>query len=411
MMWMAGYASRTKPAEGVALDLFAKALALEDPAGKRLIILTLDLIGIPRTLRINVAVRLQKEQGIDPACLMMNASHTHCGPELRVTSTELTDEPNRRAAEATAYTEKLENTLVALASDALKHLQPASLRYSFARCGFAMNRRTPGAKGYANHPYPQGPVDHQVPVLKVTGADGKEIAIAFGYNCHNTTMSFMQFCGDYAGYAQLDLEQEHPGAVALFINGCSGDQNPYPRGKIEQVQTHGRSLASAVDAALETDLIALTGPLRAAYQEIPLAYSPVPSAAELETRQKSTSALETAYAGRLMTLLKQRGSLPSDYPYPVQVIRLGDQLTLVALGGETVVDYSLRLKSEAKDAAVWVAGYSNDVMTYIPSLRVLKEGGYEAGDAMKYGSHPAPWSDKVEEQILSTVHRLRKTLE
>lgn len=411
MMWMAGYAGRTKPAEGVALDLYAKALAIEDPAGHRLVIVTLDLIGVPRTLRSNVATRAGKEHGIDPAFLLINASHTHCGPELRATNTELTDEPNRRAGEATAYTEKLETTLVTLIGEALHKLQPAHLRYSFARCGFAMNRRTPTAKGYSNHPYPQGPVDHQVPVLQVTAADGKELAIAFGYNCHSTTLGFQQFCGDYPGFAQKYLEQAHPGAVALFVNGCSGDQNPYPRGKIEQVQTHGQSLATAVEAALTTDLLTLTGNLRAAYEEIPLAYSPVPTSAQLDERQKSTNKLDAGYAGRLMGLLKQRGSLPTEYPYPVQVFRLGDQLTMATLGGEVVVDYGLRLKRELKDPAVWIAGYSNDVMTYIPSLRVLKEGGYEAGDAMKYGSHPAPWSDQVEEQIVGTVQRLRKSLD
>ena len=110
-------------------------------------------------------------------------------------------------------------------------------------------------------------------------------------------------------------------------------------------------------------------------------------------------------------MLNDRGSLPADYPYPVQVIRIGSSVTMIALGGEVVVDYGLRLKREIHDPFVWMAGYSNDVMTYIPSLRVLKEGGHEAGDAMKWGSHPAPWSDKVEEQIVVEVHRLRKLIE
>ena len=194
----------------------------------------------------------------------------------------------------------------------------------------------------------------------------------------------------------------------MFVNGCSGDQNPYPRGKVEQAETHGRALASAVDAALATHMHALTGTLNATLEEIPLAYGPLPNEPQLQERTKSASKLDAGYAGRLLGVLKERGSLPTNYPYPVQVLRLGDQLTLVALGGEVVVDYALRLKREIKDAHVWVAGYSNDVMTYIPSLRVLKEGGYEAGDAMKWGTHPAPWSVNVEEQIVDTVLRLRQ---
>ncbi len=412
MMWMAGYASRSKPADGVTLDLYAKTLVIEDAHGERAAIITLDLIGVPKSMRDTLAARISQQHGIKPSALLINASHTHSGPELRSTRTDATDEPTVRAAEADAYTAKLESTLAGMVGDCISRLQPAHLRYSNARCGFAMNRRTPDAKGgYKNHPYPPGPVDHQVPVLQITDAAGKELAIAFGYACHNTTLGLQQFNGDYAGYAQQAIETEHPGIVALFVNGCSGDQNPYPRGKIEQAQTHGQSLASAVDAALATDLQELTGSLRSAYEEIQLAYGPTPTESQLIERQKSSNKLDAGYAGRLLGVLKERGSLPSQYPYPVQVLRLGNQLTLVALGGETVVDYSLRLKRDLKDANVWVAGYSNDVMTYIPSLRVLKEGGYEAGDAMKWGTHPAPWSENVEEQIVGTALRLRQTLE
>ena len=410
MMWMAGYASRTKPAEGTTLDLFAKTLMLEDQQQQRLVIVTLDLIGVPKSMREELAQRLEKQHGIKPAFLLINASHTHSGPELRSTRTDATDEPARRADEASAYTLDIEGKIVAMVGDCIARLQPARVHYSYARCGFAMNRRTPSEKGYDNHPYPQGPVDHQVPVLKVSDAQGKELALAFGYACHNTTLGLLQFNGDYAGYAQQAVEIAHPGVVALFVNGCSGDQNPYPRGKVEQAETHGRSLASAVDAALASNLQELSGSLRAAMEEIPLAYGPVPTSPQLMERQKSGNKLDVGYAGRLLGILQARGSLPTQYPYPVQVLRIGDQLTMAALGGEVVVDYSLRLKREIQDPHVWIAGYSNDVMTYVPSLRVLKEGGYEAGDAMKWGTHPAPWSANVEEQIVGAVHRLREGL-
>ena len=411
MMWMAGYAGRTKPAGGVTLDLFAKLLVLEDSKGQRLLMITMDLIGVPKSLHDSLAQRMEKEHGIKPAFFLINASHTHSGPELRATRTDTTDEPVRRETEAQAYTQKLEDTLVRLTGECIARLQPAHLQQSFARCGVAMNRRTPDGKaGYSNHPYPQGPVDHQVPVLRVTSADGKEIAISFGYNCHNTTLGLQQFNGDYAGYAQRELEAAHPGTVAMFVNGCSGDQNPYPRGTVALAEQHGRSLATAVEAALTTNLQEITGTLGAAYEEIPLAYSPVPNEQQLADRAKSTNKLDASHAGRLMSLLRERGSLPTQYPYPVQVLHIGDQLLMVTLGGEVVVDYGLRLKQELKSPLVWVAGYSNDVMTYIPSQRVLREGGYEAGGAMKWGSHPAPWSDQVEEQIISTVHRLNAKL-
>jgi hypothetical protein len=166
-----------------------------------------------------------------------------------------------------------------------------------------------------------------------------------------------------------------------------------------------------VDAALGTEVRHLTGKLRAAYAEIPLAYDTLPTREALLEAKLAKVKLDASHAGRVLARLEKDGKLPQDYPYPVQVIRVGDSLTWVTLGGEVVVDYSLRLKKEMKDPVVWVAGYSNDVMTYIPSLRVWKEGGYEAGDAMKWGSHPTRWSDKTEDHIIRTVHELRQRLE
>ena len=259
-MWMAGYAARTKPSEGVELDLYAKALVVEDRAGARWALVTMDLIGVPRNVRLFVAERAEKQFGIAPARLVLNASHTHSGPELRTGRTHGADDPARHDAEATAYTEKLQATLTRLIGEACEKIAPATLDYGHARCGFAMNRRTPDGKGgWQNFPNPDGPVDQSVPVLRVAGADGKEVALVFGYSCHCTTLGHQKFSGDYAGYAQQYLEEAHPGVVSMFMNGCSGDQNPYPRRTTELAQAHGRSLATAVEAALTTKLKPLSG--------------------------------------------------------------------------------------------------------------------------------------------------------
>ncbi|MBX7208485.1 MAG: neutral/alkaline non-lysosomal ceramidase N-terminal domain-containing protein [Verrucomicrobiaceae bacterium] len=411
-MWMAGYAARTKPSEGVELDLFAKALVVQDAMGAKFALVTLDLIGVPRNVRLAVAERVRKELGIDAAHLTLNASHTHSGPELRTTSVHGADDPARREEEAAGYTNKLQDTIVRLITEAAAKARPAALDYCSARCGFAMNRRTPDGKGgWNNFPNPAGPVDHTVPVLKLSGADGKEIALVFGYSCHCTTLGHQKFSGDYAGYAQQYLQEAHPSAVAMFMNGCSGDQNPYPRRTMELAQTHGRSLATAVEAALTTNMKPLTGSIRAAFREIPLAYDKLPTREELLAEKESKDKYAAAHGARVLAKLDADGKLAPDYPYPVQVVRLGNDLTWITLGGEVVVDYSLRLKKEIKDPIVWVSGYSNDVMAYIPSLRVWTEGGYEGGGAMRYGTHPTRWSEKTEAHILSTVFALRKEVD
>ena len=410
-MWMAGYAGRTKPSEGVELDLFAKAFALTDQEGGRFVLVTLDLIGVPRNVRLAVAERAKKEHGIEPANLAINASHTHSGPELRTSRVHGADDVAQREQEAAEYTTALENTILRLIGEALNKAVPAHLDYSQARCGFAMNRRTPDGKGgWSNFPNPAGPVDHTVPVLKATSADGKELAVIFGYACHCTTLGHQKFSGDYAGYAQQGIEQAHPGAVAMFMNGCSGDQTPYPRRTMELAQTHGQTLATAVESALQTHMKRLTGPIRAAYREIPLAYDTLPTKEKLLEEQKSADKWLSTHATRVLERIEKEGPLPASYPYPVQVLRLGKDLTWITLGGEVVIDYALRFKADIKDPIVWVSGYTNDVMAYIPSRRIWKEGGYEGGGAMIYGSHPTRWSENTEEHISTTVMELRKSL-
>ncbi|MCA9133695.1 MAG: neutral/alkaline non-lysosomal ceramidase N-terminal domain-containing protein, partial [Planctomycetales bacterium] len=302
---MAGYAGRKEPAEGTEQDLFGKAIAIEDRQGNRVVFVTLDLIGVVEELRARVARQVQEKYQLPSHALLMNASHTHCGPAYE-------------RDDAKDYFSTLTTTLVALVGQSLEQLQPAKLTYSFASCSVAMNRRTPTDEGFRNHPNPNGPVDHTVPVLSVRNPDDDALrAAVFGYACHNTTMGFLQWMGDYAGYAQEYFEKDHPGVTALFMMGCGGDQNPYPRSELKYAHMHGRSLATAVEAALEVN------------QSQPRHQRPLSGLL--------SSVLETV---DLEFVTPDR----ADFAYPVQVIRFGDDLMLVALGTEVVVDYALRLK-------------------------------------------------------------------
>ncbi len=409
-MWMAGYASRTKPAEGKETELHAKALAIEDASGTRLVMVTLDLIGIPRTLRKQLEVRCAQSYALPPAGLLLNASHTHSGPEFRVGRAPADDGEFNPTSQGEQYGKELEDKLFKLIGDALKNLAPARLGYTHARAGFAMNRRLPTPDGVKNSPYPDGPVDHAVPVLRVTSADGKQLrAVVFGYACHNTSLSLYAWNADYAGYAQQYVEAEHPGTVAMFMMGCGGDQNPYPRRTLEWCQQHGRALANAVETALLVAPKELSGPLHCAYDEVRLDYDTIPSREVFAARVESRDRYEAAHAKRFLARLDAGETLPSNYPCPVQAVSFGKELLLIAIGGETCVDYSLRLKRELADkaGAVWVAGYSNDVMGYIPSRRVRVEGGYEGETAMRFSTtHPGPWAPDLEEKIISKTHEL-----
>lgn len=402
-MWLAGYAARDRPSEGTVQDLFVKALALEDGAGERLLIITCDLIGIPRELRDSVAADAASRHGIPPQALLLNASHTHCGPELRADRASVRGLPDDRVRQSAEYHRWLEGRILEAIAAALERLEPARLEYCHARCGFAMNRRLPVNGTYQNSPNPDGPVDHSVPVLVVRDPEGGLKTLLFGYACHNTTLGFYQFCGDYAGYAQEYLQTDHPGVTAMFLMGCGGDQNPYPRSTLELAQHHGRTLANSVMAALATPPRPIRGPLRSALRTVTLEFAPPPSRETLLTLRESQDQYERRHAEVLLEQLDGEGGISTEYDYPVQAVRFADDLLLVALAGEVVVDYSLRLKRELDAPIVWVAGYSNDVFGYVPSLRVLREGGYEAGGAFRYSRFPGPFTESVEQRIIDTV--------
>ena len=161
-MWMGGYASRTKPSQGKVHDLFAKALVLEDGQSHRFVIVTTDLLGITPELRSFVSDEIEKRYGLPDHALLMNASHTHCGPEIREGLVLQRNGDAAFAAKARQYTRQLSAKIVGLIGQAIDKLQPANLTYSYARAGFAMNRRRPTPDGYKNSPYPDGPVDHPV---------------------------------------------------------------------------------------------------------------------------------------------------------------------------------------------------------------------------------------------------------
>jgi hypothetical protein len=410
-MWAAGYASRNKPSEGKEHDLYVKALALEGPAGNRAVVLTADLIGIPRSLAEPVAALVKKKTGLPRERLMLTISHTHCGPVIADNLADMYLMPPEEARKVGPYTEKLRGWMVDVIVKALDRLAPAQLEVGKGTARFAVNRRKPTEKGVINAANPGGPVDHDVPVLAVR-AKGKLLAVVFGYACHNTTMQYYRWSGDYAGFAQADLEEKHPGATALFWAGCGGDANPLPRSKIELCQKYGKDLATAVDDVLAGKMTPVTGRLATRFATVALPLAALPGKQQWAADMLSKNHALRARAKKMLATLEKGGKIDDHYRhYPVQAWALGDQVTWVALGGEVVVDYSLRLKKElAGKRAVWVAGYANDVMAYIPSARVLKEGGYEADSSMIYYGLPAKWAPAVEEKIVARVHELVKDL-
>jgi len=407
-IWMSGYAARTHPSDGVITRLWAKALAIESSPGNRIVIVATDVVGIPRAVADQVAARVKNQYGLKRSQFLLNASHTHTGPMVWPNLSNLTVLPPGEQEKLIEYQRKFTDALVTVIGGAIQDLAPAGIGFGQGSIAFAVNRRQATATGVRIGVNPDGPVDRTVPVLKIADAAGKVRAVLFGYACHNTTLTAAtyQLSGDYAGFAAAALEQQHPGATALFLILCGADQNPNPRGTVELARQYGGALASEVDRVLSTPMTPVSGPIRTVFRLTPLRLAPR-TRQDLEAERKSSVPAEVRRANLMLKALDE-GKRIDQIEYPVQVARFARTLTLIALGGEVTVDYGLRIKREYPQEPIFTAGYSNDVMCYIPSARVLREGGYEAIDSMAYYGQAGPFAGDVEDRIFAAIHRAMK---
>jgi prolyl-tRNA editing enzyme YbaK/EbsC (Cys-tRNA(Pro) deacylase) len=412
-LWMAGYAARKQPSQGVSQELYAKALVLQDSSENVAVLVTTDLLGFPASFVQRIADRVAASTGLTRDQMLFNASHTHAGPALAKTlhiAYEMTDEQWAQVAE---YTRQLEDKLVKLIQSAMQTLQPVHVNFGETKASFAVNRRVSTETGYVIGANRAGPVDHRVPFLTVDTEQGKLFAVVFSYACHCTTLqgNNYHFHGDYAGVAQGWLEQRHPDSTALFVTGTAGDANPYPRGTRALAEEHGTELARAVDQAMTGPLKPIHPRLRTVFDIAQLEFKAPPSKEEFTKRLGEDNPYRRKHAQHYLDLLTKTGKIPDEYPFSIQIWNLGKDVLLVALAGEVVVDYGIRLKRELPEYDLWVAGYSNDVFAYIPSVRILEEGGYEAEDSMIYYGQPGPFSPTVEDTIVLKVKELTKRLE
>lgn len=410
-MWMMGYASRKTPATGTMTELWAKALALEDAKGTRSVLIAMEVSNTYRDLSNRVCEQLAGKYQLPRESIALCATHTHSGPVVGHRAYFLFDETHQRLKEE--YDKILERKLVAAAEQAIERLSPCRLSWGVGRATFAVNRRNNRAADVPDLRAAgklKGPEDHDVPTLFVHDKNGQPIAIVCGYACHATVLSGYEWSGDWPGFAQIELEKQYPTAVAIVWAGCGGDQNPLPRRKVEFAQQYGRDIAQAANEIRARQTRPVEGLLGCTFAEIDLAWAHIPSREELESEAKSTNRYLVARAKQLLETLEREGRIAPTYPYPIQTWQLGDGPTFVFLGGEVVVDYALRLKAELGNKETWVAAYANDGMAYIPSERVLSEGGYEGATAMIYYGRPSAWAAGVEDRIVREVHRQKALL-
>lgn len=379
-VWMSGYASRDKPFQSVEADLYAKALALIDKEGNRAILITSDLIGFPADVAEPICERISQKTGLKRSRILLSSSHTHTGPGTTTKTQSEGDLPTEDAKRLYDFTGWLQDRVVELAIEAFeKEPTPARLSRGTGVVNFVMNRREPTANGVILGFNPRGPADRSVPVLRIESLDGELLGVVFQAAAHNTTLGSKHFfiCGDYAGFSQEYVERKFPGVQAMFMLGCAGDANPHPRGTLEDSRAHGDELGAEVCRVLETKLTSVKGALKTEFTQVALPLQPILSEKEIQSYISQSGGWRKWVGGKMLEIHNSGEPAPAHYSAPLALWQFGDDLTLVAMSGEVVVDYVYLMEKTLGPLNLWVSAYCNDVYGYLPSARVLREGGYE----------------------------------
>ncbi len=391
-----GFGSRREEAEGKSQTLWAKALAISAGESQPVVLVAIDNLGVRQSMVDQVAGELNKKYGLPRENFVLTFTHTHCAPKVNGASDTIFSSPipADHQLHIDRYTEELPGHLIKVASEAIENRQPATLEWQVGRVSFATNRRTPG-----------GPVDHDLPVLMARDAHGKPFAIYTSYACHCVTLSFNMYSGDWAGYAQELIETAFPDTISLVSIGCGSDSNPssgVANDRVSLAQAQGQEIADEVKRLFEVPGRRVEGAPRAVLERIPLDLNPLPTRQDLEAQMKAGGSVGYNASWQIAKL--DRGEeLVSKLDYPIQSLILGDDLQIVFLAGEVCVDYSLRLKKELKAEHLWINGYSNDFCAYIPSERLLREGGYGGGGEVPYFALPTTLKAGLEQQIIEAV--------
>lgn len=408
-VWLAGYGTKRAP-DGKLHDLWMKAIAFEDDNSNRAVLITSDFQGVPKIMSDRVFEQVKQKFGLERKDIQFTFSHNHCGPRLGDDLIDYYPVDPEQMQLVEEYTDEMVTQSVELVRKALADLSPGTIQTGAGRATFAVNRRNNReadvpAMLEKGQPF-AGPVDHAVPVMTVTRPNGQVAAILFGYACHPTTLSFLTWCGDYPGFAQLELEEKHPGAQAMFVNTCGGDQNPLPRRTVELCRKYGHELAVGVEEGLRGPMTPVSVGLKTAFEYVELPYLKTVTRSDLEAYANESNAIRARWAKRLLKQLDNGVNFPNSYPYPVHAWKLGKEMLVLGQGAETVVDYALRFKKEY-GPGTWVLGYVDDMISYIPSRRVWEEGGYEGGSNLyEYGRPALRWGDDIEDRIADAMKRL-----
>lgn len=428
---MGGYISRDHGCTGVLEDLFLQSLYLEDENHHALVIVGADIVFFPKEVTDAVCRRLRQELPSRGLTILLNASHTHCGPH---TVPQLLDSPS---PECGSYLNFLKETVISTTRKAFEARKPMWLKWRTAEARLSMNRRLirNGTCHFA--PDPKGAIDPQVTVWSLHGDAGQTPSMVwFSYSCHPNTHAGYLISPDWPGIARkIIVEKLGSHATAIFTQGTCGEirppWTPGQPGTPEQAKQMGGQLADVVLNSLATGQDIHTPVFRSASATIPLPFSSCPTEEDLNIfegdsvdpewcRQHLPTCVPLVSSQEEMTRnrrirrlwtarMRERracGDLGKPLGLGTTLVELAPDFRILAMEGEICFDLARQIRRQTAQPNLQIMGYTNDGPGYIPSERILREGGYEGSDSQIYFGQPSAFAEGVERRLVEGVNQL-----
>lgn len=375
-------------------QLRANAISIRN-GKQRVVIAGLDLCGFAGSFITEVKATLTKKYGVPPEAVLINASHTHFAP---VSQNWSTWGPYCQKPDSSYLYGTVKPAIIAAIGNAIKSEAPANIRFGRGKTAIGVNRSLPETKAV----YDQD-------VLEVTYKNNPEKDLLFLHGCHpvfsNQGEEGVTIGANFPAVARAQLNTQPHINRSLFIQGCAGDINPADADH----KITGSKLASSVQEMLGgSGLKSISGAINYYLDSISFAVTPW-TKEKLEAFKQQNSGQEGNVGAEknvrwadLMLEQQRAGTMLKQMPVYVQTLNIGNW-KLVGLSRETVTDYSIGIKNIWPGKMVSVAGYCNDVSSYLPSSKHIKAGTYEGNESFFWYGQPNTFPENVYEVIIDAV--------
>lgn len=426
-VFLAGFGSRDRKSEGVLQPIFMKAVLMQ--ANKSLLLVAIDATGADRSFVDGIKEALAERFGFSSDEILLNFSHSHSSVHLTGLDTSQRQEawsigqdqvpadPAKGYAEDEAYFIYLRDSLLEMVAACYQNLVEGELFIGSADTDFSISRRLPLPGGGIDFaPNPQAEIDRQLAVFKLVDNSGSLQCLIYSIGSHPTTLGSENYliANDFVSYASAELERKYPGATVVFLQGCGAELKPratvrdgaFVACDVAAVQAMGEALASEVAQVLQSasfDTVACH--FNTALENCSLPAKPD----EIEfyrniMKVDEPGGFEYSAAARMLAT-RLEGKAKEQLPCTISVWQLDGKTHLVGIEGEASTEYALAIKNYFSKGNMVVLGYCNGVPCYIPTRKMIAEGGYEADTNYFYGLQ-GPFMPEIEDIIIGRVARL-----